>query len=281
MAARVNPPFRADHVGSLLRPPALHEARRRAQAGEITADDLREVEDASIRGVVALQEEIGLQGITDGEFRRTWWHFDFLSGFDGFELGPPLDAGTFKSSDEQPPTAKITAPLRRSRPVMVDHFTYLKGLTSRTPKFTVPGPSMAHFRAGRAGISEAVYPELDAFWEDLTAAYRGELGELAANGCRYLQVDDISYAYLCDSDIRDNMRRRGDDPDALALTYANALNAAIRDLPAEVTTAMHMCRGNFQSTWAASGGYEPVAERVFNTVTVDALFMEYDSERAG
>jgi len=281
MTARTEPPFRADHVGSLLRPPALQEARRRAAAGDIDATDLRAVEDACIRDVVALQESLGLQVVTDGEFRRTWWHFDFLSGFDGFELGRPLASGTFRNSDEQPPTAMITAPLRRTRPVMVDHFRYLQGLTGRTAKFTLPGPSMAHFRAGREGISRSVYPDLEGFWDDLAAAYRAELADLAAAGCRYVQLDDISYAYLCDVDIRAGMQARGDDPDALALIYANALNAAIRDLPDEVTTAIHMCRGNFQSTWAAQGGYEPVAERVFNTVAVDALFLEYDSDRAG
>jgi len=281
MPARVNPPFHADHVGSLLRPARLHEARARAAAGEITAEDLRAVEDDCIRDVVALQEQAGLQAITDGEFRRTYWHFDFLSGFDGFELGRPLAAGTFKGLSEQPPTALVTGPLRRSRPIMVDHFTYLAGLTGRTAKFTVPGPSMVHFRAGRAGIRTEVYPELEPFWSDLTAAYRAELGDLAANGCRYIQLDDISYAYLCDADVRARLVSEGEDPDALALTYATALNDAIRDLPTGVTTAIHMCRGNFQSTWIASGGYEPVAEIVFNTVKATALFMEYDSERAG
>ena len=281
MAAKLNPPFRADHVGSLLRPAALHEARGQAARGEIDADALRAVEDRAIREVVALQEDIGLQSISDGEFRRTWWHFDFLSGFDGFELGEPLDKGTFQGSDEQPPRAMVTGKLARSRPVMVDHFTYLNGLTERTAKFTVPGPSMAHFRAGREGISETVYPDLGAFWDDLTAAYRAELADLAAQGCRYIQLDDISYAYLCDDDIRAGLKDKGEDADDLALTYANALNEAIRDLPDDVTTAMHMCRGNFQSAWAAQGGYEPVAERVFNTVNIDALFMEYDSARAG
>jgi 5-methyltetrahydropteroyltriglutamate--homocysteine methyltransferase len=265
MPARLNPPFHADHVGSLLRPPRLHEARAKAAAGEISDEELRAVEDECIRDVVALQENAGLQVITDGEFRRTYWHFDFLSGFDGFELGKPLDMGTFEGGSEQPPSAMITGKLQRSQPIMVDHFTYVNGLTDRTVKFSAPGPSMAHFRAGRAGISAEVYPDLEPFWEDLTAAYRAELGDLAANGCSYIQLDDISYAYLCDADVRANLESKGEDPDALALTYAG----------------IHMCRGNFQSTWAASGGYEPVAERVFNTVKVNALFMEYDSERAG
>ena len=281
MAVKSNPPFRADHVGSLLRPDYLHEARRQQAAGEISAGDLRAVEDKAILEVIALQEEAGLQIVTDGEFRRAWWHFDFLSGFDGFELGPPLDKGTFQGSEEQPPRAMITGKLKRSKPVMVDHFKYLNEHTSRTAKFSAPGPSMAHFRAGREGIDEAAYPDLAEFWADLTAAYRAELGAIAEAGCRYLQLDDISYAYLCDDEIRANLKSRGDDPDELALTYARALNDAVRDLPDTVTTAMHMCRGNYQSTWAASGGYEPVAERVFNTVTIDALFMEYDSERAG
>ncbi|MDE0941214.1 MAG: 5-methyltetrahydropteroyltriglutamate--homocysteine S-methyltransferase [Alphaproteobacteria bacterium] len=282
---RQKPPFRADHVGSLLRPAVLHEARAKAARGEIDAAALRVVEDDAIREVVALQASLGLQSITDGEFRRTWWHFDFLSGFDGFELGAPLDKGTFQGSDEQPPTAVITGKLARTKPIMVDHFTYLNGLTSTltkgVAKFTVPGPSMAHFRAGREGISKDAYPDLAEFWADLTAAYRAELGDLADNGCRYLQLDDISYAYLCDDDIRANLKSRGDDADELALAYAHALNDAIRDLPDDVTTTMHMCRGNFQSTWAAQGGYEPVAERVFNTVNIDAFFMEYDSARAG
>ena len=285
MTTRKKPPFRADHVGSLLRPESLQRARAQAVAGEITAEALHAVEDRCIRDVVSMQQDIGLQGISDGEFRRTWWHFDFLSGFDGFELGESLDKGTFQGSDEQPPRAMITGKLKRGKPVMVDHFSYLNeqtdGASGEMAKFTAPGPSMAHFRAGREGISEAAYPDLDEFWADLTAAYRAELGALANEGCRYLQLDDISYAYLCDDDIRANLKARGDDADELALTYANALNDAIRDLPDEVTTAMHMCRGNFQSTWAAQGGYEPVAERVFNTVRIDALFMEYDSERAG
>ncbi len=278
---RTEPPFRADHVGSLLRPDPLKAARAKAAKGIISRDALREEENRYIRNVVALQEEIGLQGITDGEYRRTWWHFDFLSGFDGFELGKPLDKGTFKGSDEQPPRAMITDRLARNNPVMIDHFTYLNELTDRTAKFTVPGPSMAHFRAGREGISYNAYPDLAEFWVDLTAAYRAELADLVQQGCRYLQLDDISYAYLCDDNIRDSMQARGDDADELALIYANALNEATRDLPDSVTTAMHMCRGNFQSTWAAQGGYEPVAERVFNTVNVKALFMEYDSDRAG
>lgn len=281
MAAKYDPPFRAEHVGSLLRPEALLEARRRAAAREISGDALRQVEDACIGDVVALQEELGLQVVTDGEFRRTWWHFDFLEGFDGFELGPPLDAETFRGSGEQPPRAMINGRLRRSRPVMVDHFTYLQGLTGGTPKFTLPGPSMAHFRAGRDGISQHVYPDLDEFWADLGAAYRAELADLAGRGCTYVQLDDISYAYLCDADIRAGLEARGDDPDALALVYAEALNDAIRDLPVGVTTAIHMCRGNFQSTWAAQGGYEAVAERVFASLAVDALFMEYDGDRAG
>ena len=281
MTARTNPPFRADHVGSLLRPPRLHDARAKAASGQLSGDELRAVEDDCIRDVVALQEAAGLQVVTDGEFRRTWWHYDFLSGFDGFELGRPLDSGTFAGAAEQPPTARVTGKLLRSKPIMVDHFTYLAGLTGRTAKISVPGPSMVHFRAGRAGISAEAYPELEPFWHDLTAAYRAELGDMAARGCTYLQLDDISYAYLCDSDVRAKLTGQGEDPDGLALTYANALNDSIRDLPAGVTTATHMCRGNFQSTWAASGGYEPVAEIVFNTINVDALFLEYDSVRAG
>ena len=281
MPAKTNPPFRADHVGSLLRPERLHEARRKAASGAITSAALRAVEDECIVEVVKLQEDIGLQVVTDGEFRRTWWHFDFLSGFDGFELGAPLEKGTFHGSEEQPPRALITGKLKRSKPVMIDHFKYLKSKTAKAAKFTVPGPSMAHFRAGRENIDKKAYPEMGAFWDDLTACYRAEFADLAKAGCTYLQLDDISYAYLCDDEVRANMKRRGDDPDELALTYAHAFNEAVRDLPASVTTGVHMCRGNFQSAWAAQGGYEAVAERVFNTLKVDALFMEYDSDRAG
>jgi 5-methyltetrahydropteroyltriglutamate--homocysteine methyltransferase len=230
MSTRLNPPFHADHVGSLLRPAVLRDARAKRAAGTMGVDELRMVEDRCIRDVVKLQEDTGLQAITDGEFRRTWWHFDFLSGFDGFELGKPLDSGTFKSSEiEQPPSAKITGRLLRTKPIMIDHLTYLTGLTNRTAKFTVPGPSMAHFRAGRAGISKDVYPDLGPFWEDLTAAYRAELGDLAAHGCKYIQLDDISYAYLCDADVRARLVADGEDPDTLALIYTHALNDSIRD----------------------------------------------------
>ncbi len=281
MAARIAPPFRADHVGSLLRPAALQAARARYGAGKIDAEALRAVEDRAIRDAVALQERLGLQAVTDGEFRRTWWHLDFLSGFDGFELGPPLGQDGFAGIDAQPPTTRVTARLARRQPIMVDHFAFLAGCTDRTAKMTLPGPSMAHFRSGRSGIDGGAYPDLELFWDDLAAAYRVELADLAAAGCRYLQLDDISYAYLCDPRQRARFAEAGEDPDGLALTYARTLNAAIRDLPENVTTAAHLCRGNFQSSFVASGGYEPIAEAVFDTLAVDALFLEYDTERAG
>jgi len=273
------PPFRADHVGSLLRPEALHEARARAARGELPAEELRRVEDAAIRDAVKLQESIELQSITDGEFRRAWWHIDFLCGFEGVGMAEESYAVKF-SGTEQPRTMQVTGPIRRTRPIMVDHFTFLKGVTSRTPKFCIPSPAMLHMRGRRASI-DAVYPDKDRFWADLTAGYREEIRDLAAAGCTYLQIDDTTVSSLCDERIRAQVRSTGDDPDQLQVTYARAINEALRDRPAGMTIAMHTCRGNFMSTWMASGGYDPVADTVFNQVKVDAFFLEYDTERAG
>jgi 5-methyltetrahydropteroyltriglutamate--homocysteine methyltransferase len=273
-------PFRADQVGSLLRPPQLREARAKATRGEMTPAALREAEDAAIRQAIARQESISLESITDGEFRRDWWHVDFLTGFEGVEAySAPLVVG-FQNTEEQPPMLRVTGKVRRSAPVFVDAFRFVKENTTGTAKQTMPAPAMLHMRPGRAGISSDAYPDLGEFWTDVAQAYRAEIADLAAAGCKYLQLDDTSFAYLCDENFRNSMRKRGDDPDALVRTYAEAINAALADRPAGMAVTMHTCRGNFKSTWVASGGYEPVVEAMFSAA-VDGFFLEFDSDRAG
>ena len=277
----MNPPFRADQVGSLLRPAELHAARASAKRGELDAQGLREIEDREIRAAVAKQESIGLQSVTDGEFRRAWWHADFLTGFDGVEAyDAPLLVG-FGDPDDRPPSFRVTGKVKRSRPIFVEHFKFLKSVTRHTPKLTIPAPAMLHMRPGRAGISREAYPDLAEFWQDVAAAYREEIAALGAAGCTYLQLDDTSFAYLCDEKFRASMRERGDDPDALLAIYAEAINQAIAGRPAGMHVTMHTCRGNFKSTWVASGGYDPAADIVFNRIHVDGCFLEFDSDRAG
>ena len=276
----MKPPYRADQVGSLLRPAVLAEARAKWGRAELSADALRRIEDEAIRDAIAKQEAVGLQSITDGEFRRDWWHVDFLTGFDGVEsYMAPLTVG-FKDSEEQPPMLRVSGKVRRSRPIFVDSFRFMKGATSRTAKQTIPAPAMLHMRPGREGISREAYPDLDEFWSDVAQAYRAEIHDLAAAGCTYLQIDDTSYAYLCDEKFCASLKARGDDPAQLPWTYASAINAALADRPAGMTVTMHTCRGNFKSTWVASGGYEPVVEALFSA-EVDGVFMEFDSARAG
>jgi 5-methyltetrahydropteroyltriglutamate--homocysteine methyltransferase len=266
-------PFRADHVGSLLRPAELARARA------LRTPDREEVQAKAIRAVVAKQEAIGLEAITDGEFSRDWWHLDFLAQLEGVTLannpGPKFD-GTV----EQPPVPNVTGKVRYSGAIMVDDFAFLKRSTSRTAKFTIPSPSMLHLRAGRAGISREAYPDLDEFWEDAAKAYRDAIAAFARAGCTYLQLDDVSFAYLCDPKIRDNARKNGDDPDALPRIYAQTIRKAIEGRPAGMTITMHTCRGNFKSAFVADGGYEPVAEAMFSS-GVDGFFMEFDTARAG
>ena len=277
----MKPPFRADQVGSLLRPEALATARARWKAGEIDAATPREAEDRAVREAVQRQQDIGLQGITDGEFRRDWWHLDFLGQLDGVHLqdnsGPKFKIA---GQSEQPPIATVTGKVACSRPIMADHFAYLKSVTTATPKMTIPSPSMLHLRGGRAAISKAIYPDLDAFWDDVAAAYREAIRHLADAGCRYLQLDDITFAYLCDPKIQATCRANGDDPTALPRRYAETINAALRDRPADMAVTIHTCRGNFKSAWVAEGGYDPVVEAMFST-DVDGWFMEFDNERAG
>ena len=275
----MKPPFRADQVGSLLRPAWLAQAREQWKAGALEAAALKEIEDRAVREAVARQEAIGLQGVTDGEFRRDWWHLDFLSQLDGVTTtrnpGPK-----FGGTEEQPPIPTVTGKIGCSRPIMVDHFAFLKSATRRTAKMTIPSPSMLHLRGGRASISKDVYPELGAFWSDVAAAYQKAIANFAAAGCSYLQLDDVAFAYLCDPKIRANCVANGDDPAALPRSYAGTINRALENRPAGMTVTMHTCRGNFKSAWVAEGGYEPVAEAMFST-DLDGYFMEFDSARAG
>ncbi|MGC2781198.1 MAG: 5-methyltetrahydropteroyltriglutamate--homocysteine S-methyltransferase [Bradyrhizobium sp.] len=281
MPLQSNPPFRADQVGSLLRPPELQRARAAAKTGEIGREALRDIEDRCIRDAVAKQEAVGLSAITDGEFRRDWWHIDFLEGLEGVEAVVDPGTAAFHGADEAVPVLNVTGKVRRSHPVMVEPFKFLKSITKGTAKLTIPSPSMLHLRGGRPAIDRAAYPELDEFWADCAQAYREEIRDLAATGCTYLQLDDVSFAYLCDEKIRAGYRERGDDPERAPRTYADAINAALRDRPAGLTVTIHTCRGNFKSTWMASGGYEPVAEVVFGALDVDGYFLEYDTQRAG
>jgi 5-methyltetrahydropteroyltriglutamate--homocysteine methyltransferase len=276
------PPFRADHVGSLLRPPELKEARAKAARGEIDKKALREVEDKCIKDVVAFQESIGLQAITDGEFRRDWWHIDFIHGFDGVELakGDAYGDAKFKNTDEQPPFMQVQAKIRRTKPSMLDHFQYLKSVTKRTPKFTMPSPAMLHARGDRASLKKT-YPDLKEFWADLTKAYREEIADLYKAGCRYLQIDDTTIAMMGDPKVQEMFKKLGDEPKKDTAMYADAVNAAIRDVPDDMTVCIHTCRGNFKSTWLASGSYDFVADTVFSKLDVDGYFLEYDTERAG
>jgi len=280
--AAPRPPFRADHVGSLLRPPELKEARNRAKRGEISPEALRNIEDKCIRDVVALQEAVGLQSITDGEFRRDWWHIDFLHGFDGVDLAKSDAYGDakFQGTDVQPPFMQVTRKIRRVKPSMLDHFKFLKSVTRRTPKFCMPSPAMLHARGDREALRKT-YPDLKEFWADLTQAYREEIRDLYQAGCRYLQIDDTTIAMMGDPKVQETFRKLGDEPKKDTEMYAEAVNAAIRDAPDDMTVCIHTCRGNFMSTWLASGSYDFVAETAFTRLDVDGFFLEYDTDRAG
>lgn len=278
------PPFRADHVGSFLRPKALLDARAEHHAGRIDARQLRAVEDEAIRGVVKFQEDLGLQAITDGEFRRTYFHIDFLTQLEGVETKGGI-AVSFHSNagnvDFAPPVMHVPAKVRHVKPIQRADFEFLRSVTSRTPKVTIPSPTMLHFRGGRGAISKDAYPDMEQFYEDIAAAYRAELKDLADAGCRYVQLDDTNLAYLCDTKMREGARARGDDPDELPRRYARLINAAIAGKPDDMAVCVHLCRGNFKSAWAAEGGYEPVAEVLFNELAVDGYFLEYDDARSG
>jgi 5-methyltetrahydropteroyltriglutamate--homocysteine methyltransferase len=278
------PPFRADHVGSFLRPKALLDAREQFASKAIDAAALRRVEDKAIRDIVKFQEDLGLRGITDGEFRRTYFHIDFLTQLAGVTTQGGI-AVSFHSNtgnvDFAPPVMKVAERVRHVKPIQRADFAFLKSVTTRTPKVTIPSPTMLHFRGGRSAISRDAYPDLDAFYDDVATAYRAELGSLAEAGCTYVQLDDTNLAYLCDEKMREGARSRGDDPNDLPRRYAALINAAIADRPEGMTVCVHLCRGNFKSAWAAEGGYEPVAEVLFNALDVDGYFLEYDDARSG
>jgi 5-methyltetrahydropteroyltriglutamate--homocysteine methyltransferase len=280
--ARDGPPFRADHVGSLLRPAELKQARARHESGEIGADELRDIEDRTIKALIAKQAQIGLGSATDGEFRRAMWHFDFLERLDGCEPYTPNIGIAFKGTMTKAKGVRVVGRVGFSGHPMIEHFRFLKEhTTGAMPKMTIPSPSVLHFRGGRKAISEAVYPDLNDFYGDLGRAYKGALHAFASAGCRYLQLDETNLAYLCDPKQRQAVRERGEDPDELPTIYAQMINAAIEGRPAGMTITMHLCRGNFRSSWIAQGGYEPVAEILFNQIGVNGYFMEYDTDRAG
>jgi len=284
MAQRTTPPFRADHVGSFLRPQELLKARAQFKDGAISRDQLRAAEDAAILNIVRLQEDVGLQSITDGEFRRTYFHIDFLEQLEGVETRGGIAANFRSASGEvsfAPPVMHVTGQLRHVRPIQLADFNFLKSVTSRLPKVTIPSPTMLHFRGGRGAISKAAYPDLEQFYADVAACYREELAQLGAASCKYVQLDDTNLAYLCDAKMREGARQRGDDPNELPRRYAKLINTSIAQRPAGMTVCIHLCRGNFKSAWVAEGGYEPVAEVLFNELAVDGYFLEYDDARSG
>ena len=285
MAYRDKPPFRADHVGSLLRPKELLQAREDHKAGRIDAAALRRIEDDAIRNVVKMQEEIGLKGVTDGEYRRASWHMDFLyqvGGVTKVQVNLTVKFHNEKGDIEFTPAAlRITNKLTLARPIFTEAFTFLKSVTTATPKLTIPSPSMMHYRGGRAAIDDRIYPELDAFWDDLGHVYADEIAALGKLGCRYLQLDDTSLAYLNDPTQRDYITKLGGSGESQHLTYIRLINAALANKPAGMTVCTHMCRGNFRSSWVASGGYDHVAEALFGELNVDGFFLEYDDARSG
>jgi 5-methyltetrahydropteroyltriglutamate--homocysteine methyltransferase len=282
MSLRNSPPFRADHVGSLLRTAPLKDARAKHEKGEIAADALRVVEDREIAAIIKKQENIGLRSVTDGEFRRAFWNYDFLGELDGVEAYLGERKIRFQGVNPKPMMLRVIGKLGAfSGHPMLDHFRFVKAQARAVPKMTIPSPSSLHFRYGRDAVPESIYPDMADFYRDLGQSYRKAVSAFAEAGCRYLQFDEVNFTYLCDPNLRAQVANRGDDPEKLPAIYASMINAAISDIPPDMTIAMHLCRGNFQSTFVASGGYAPVAEILFNTINVHAYFMEYDTDRAG
>lgn len=285
MSARTTPPFRADHVGSFLRPKYLLDAREQFAQGAIPREALRDVEDKAIAEIVKFQQDVGLKSITDGEFRRTYFHIDFLEQIGGVKTDIPVTVKKPDGTEElAPPVMRVIDKVRHVKDIQLADFQYLKGQVAagNTPKVTIPSPTMLHFRGGRAGISREAYPELEpTFYDDVAKAYGDELKSLAAAGCTYVQMDDTNLAYLCDEKMREAARQRGDDPNELPHRYAKFINKVVAHKPAGMTLAMHLCRGNFKSTHAAAGNYEPVAEALLKEMDLDAYFLEYDDDRSG
>src|SRR6202142_794387 len=281
MSKRTKPPFRADHVGSLLRPAALKQAREQRAKGEIDAGALKVIEDREIERVIKKQEEAGLQSITDGEFRRSWWHLDFLWGLDGVEKHV-MDSGiAFTGVTTRNEGLKITGKLGCKSHPMLEHFKFVAAHTKRTPKITIPAPSAAYGRPMPTPIDKTVYPKLDGFFADLAHAYKKAVRAFPDAGCRYLQLDEVFIAMLCDPKYRQQMKDRGDDPEALGPLYGELINIAMSDIPSDMTVTMHLCRGNYKSTFMGTGGYEAEQEVLFNRIKVHGYFMEYDTARAG
>src|SRR6516164_2303280 len=286
MARRTSPPFRADHVGSLLRPQRLLQARDDFAAGRITAADLKAVEDEEIVQAIQLQEEVGLQSATDGEFRRASWHMDFIYALGGVSKAPGNLAVKFHNAagdiEFTPASIHVDSKIRIEDTIFADAFTFLRSrVRTAVPKLTIPSPNMVHYRGGPAMLDPAVYPDMEQFWADLAAAYADEVRRLGALGCTYLQFDDTSLAYLNDPAQRAEIAARGEDADHLHLRYIRQINAAVQDRPAGLAVTTHLCRGNFRSSWVASGGYDFVAEALFSELAVDGFFCEWDDERSG
>jgi 5-methyltetrahydropteroyltriglutamate--homocysteine methyltransferase len=281
---RTRPPFRADHVGSLLRTAPLKEAREKRARGEITPEALKEIEDREIEGVIRKQEGVGLKSVTDGEYRRISWNYDFLENLDGVEsyIGERKIKFAATGPQPRPILLRVIGKLGGYKPhPMIEHFKFLKTHVRETPKLTIPSPSSLHFRYGRDAVPASLYPSMNDFYRDLGETYRKAVNAFADVGCRYLQLDEVNLAYLCDPNLRQQIIDRGEDPATLPGIYADMINAAIADIPSDMTITMHLCRGNFRSSFVASGGYEPVAELLFNQINVHGYFMEYDTERAG
>ena len=281
MSKRTKPPFRADHVGSLLRPAAIKAARERHAAGTLDDAGLEAVEDKEIARVIKKQENVGMHAITDGEFRRSWWHLDFLWGLDGVSK---LDMGSgiaFAGTDTRAEGTRVDGKLGFSGHRMIDHFKFVKDRTARAPKMSIPAPSAIYGRPVTPAIDDGVYPERGPFFEDLGNAYRAAVRAFADAGCRYLQLDEVFIAMLCDPKYCRQMADRGDDPETLAGLYGDLINTAMSDVPDDMTVTMHLCRGNYKSTFMGSGGYDAVQEVLFNSINVDGYFMEYDDERSG
>ena len=280
MMATARPPFRADEVGSLLRPAALKEARAKFADDKLDAEGLKAVEDDCIREVIARQEKAGLQAVTDGEFRRSWWHFDFLAGLDGVDW---VQAASIQFAGVQTKSESIavTGKVEFSDHPMLEHFRFVQDTATVTPKITIPSPSVLHFRGGRDSVSRQAYPDIDNFFADTAEAYAKAVRAFYAAGCRYLQFDDTVWAYLCSPKEQQSIRERGDDPEALMTAYKGMINHALRAKPDDMTITTHVCRGNFRSSWISEGGYEPVAEMLLSELDYDGYFLEYDTDRAG
>ena len=285
---KTNPPFKADHVGSLLRLPELKDARTKFEKGNLSADELKAVEDESITKVVAVQERAGMKGITDGEKRRKFFHVDFLEKFEGVEASHGEYEIKFRGEDKDvsfvPPVLNVTGKISRPKEgIALDYFRFLNSVVSEdsVAKICIPSPSMLHFRGGRDGISKDAYPDMDNFFTDLTHVYQQEIKALYDLGCRYLQLDDTNLAYLCDPEHCERVKALGEDPAELPSLYAKLITDCFKGIPEDMTTAIHLCRGNHASAWAAEGGYEPVADTMFNETGVDAFFLEYDDDRSG